>query len=83
MDTKNLSSHQVSLAQELSRYYFGIDYRQSKANRAADALSRFPLKTCDDPQPNFSLSHIRADDPHRIFSLVVLGVFCFVLLFVL
>ena len=22
---------------------------------------------CDDPQPIFSLSHIRADDPHRIF----------------
>ena len=25
------------------------------------------LINCDDPQPIFSLSHIRADDPHRIF----------------
>ena len=41
MDTKNLSSHQVRWAQKLSRYHFRIDYRQSKANKAADALSRY------------------------------------------
>ncbi len=39
LNTKNLSSRQVRWAQELSRYYFRIDYRQGKANRAADALS--------------------------------------------
>ena len=41
MDTKNLSSRQVCWAQELSQYHFQIDYRQGKANAAADALSRF------------------------------------------
>ncbi len=39
MDTKILSSRQVRWAQELSRYHFRIDYRQCKANGAADALS--------------------------------------------
>ncbi len=39
MDTKSLSSRQARWAQKLSRYYFWIDYRQGKANRAADALS--------------------------------------------
>ena len=39
MNTKSLSSKQICWAQELSRYYFRIDYRQGKANRAADALS--------------------------------------------
>ena len=42
MDTKSLSSRQVRWAQELFRYHFRIDYWQSKANRAADALSCFP-----------------------------------------
>ncbi len=39
MDMKSLSSRQVRWAQELSRYHFRIDYRQGKANGAADALS--------------------------------------------
>ena len=42
MDTKSLSSKQVRWAQELSRYYFQINYHQGKANAAADASSRFP-----------------------------------------
>ena len=42
MDTKSLSSRQVYWAQKLSRYYFQIEYCQSKANAAVDALSRFP-----------------------------------------
>ncbi len=41
MDTKSLSFRQVRWAQELSRYYFQIDYRQEKANAVADALSHF------------------------------------------
>ena len=41
MDTKSLSSRQVRWAQELFQYHIRIDYRQCKANGAADALSRF------------------------------------------
>ena len=48
MDTKSLSSRQVRWAQELSRYHFRIDYRQGKANAAADALSRFPQRSQDE-----------------------------------
>ena len=45
MDTKSLSSRQVRWAQELSRYHFRIDYRQGKANGAADALSSFSQRS--------------------------------------
>ncbi len=45
MDTKCLSSRQVCWAQKLSWYHFQIDYRQGKANAAADALSRFPQRS--------------------------------------
>ena len=48
MDTKSLSSRQVRWAQELSRYHFRIDYRQGKANAAADALLRFPQRSQDE-----------------------------------
>ena len=47
MNTKSLSFRQVRRAQELFRYYFRIDYRQGKANVAADALSRFPQRSQD------------------------------------
>ena len=50
MDTKSLSSRQVRWAQELSRYHFWIDYRQGKANGAADALSRFPQRSQDEEE---------------------------------
>ena len=50
MDTKSLSSRQVRWAQELSRYHFRIDYRQGKANGAADALSRFPQRSHDEEE---------------------------------
>ena len=42
MDTKNLSFRQVHWAQKLSYYYFCINYSQSKANGAADAISWYP-----------------------------------------
>ena len=42
MNTKSLSFKQICWAQELSRYHFQINYRQGKANRAADALSQYP-----------------------------------------
>ena len=48
MDMKSLSSRQVRWAQELFQYYFRIDYCQSKANAAADALSRFPQTSQDE-----------------------------------
>ena len=38
MDTKSLSSKQAHWAQEFSYYYVRIDYRQSKANGALNAL---------------------------------------------
>ncbi len=44
IDTKILSSRQVRWAKELSRYHFWIDYRQGKANAAADAFFRFPQR---------------------------------------
>ncbi len=44
MDIKSLSPSQICWAQELSQYHFQIDYRQGKANAAADALSRFPQR---------------------------------------
>ena len=44
MDTKNLSSRQVRWAQELFCYHFRIDYRQGKANGAADTLSQYPQR---------------------------------------
>ena len=47
MDTKSLSLCQVPWAQELSCYHFWINYRQGKANGAADALSYFPQRSSD------------------------------------
>ena len=50
MDTKSLSSRQVRWAQELSRYHFRIDYRQGKANGAADALSRYLQQSTEEEE---------------------------------
>ena len=50
MDTKSLSSRQVRWAQELSRYHFRINYRQGKANGAADALSRYPQRSAEEEE---------------------------------
>ncbi len=47
MDTKSLSSKQVWWAQELSKYYFRIDYQQKKANGAAYALSQYPQRSAE------------------------------------
>ena len=41
MDIKSLSSRQVCWGQKLFRYHFWIDFHQGKANRAANALSRY------------------------------------------
>ena len=48
MDMKSLSFRQVCWAQKLSRYHFRIDYRQNKANGAANALSCFPQRSQDE-----------------------------------
>ena len=50
MDTKSLSSRQVIWAHELSRYHFRIDYRQDKANGAANALSQFSQRSSDEKE---------------------------------
>ena len=48
MDTKSLSSRQVRWAQELSRYHFRNNYRQGKANGAANALSQYPQRSAEE-----------------------------------
>ncbi len=50
MDTKSLSSRQVQWAQKLSRYHFQIDYRQGKADGAADALSWYPQQSAKEEE---------------------------------
>ena len=45
IDTKSLSSRQVRWAQELSCYYFQIDYCQGKANGAVNALFQYPQRS--------------------------------------
>ena len=58
-DTKNLSSCQVWWAQELSKYYFCIDYCQKKANGGANALSRF-LQQDDEEKLAFELKTLES-----------------------
>ena len=48
IDMKSLSSRQVRWAQKLSRYHFRIDYHQGKANRTANALSRYPQQSAEE-----------------------------------
>ncbi len=50
MDIKSLSSRQVRWAQKLSKYHFRIDYRQHKANGAADALSRYLQRSVEEEE---------------------------------
>ena len=67
MDTKSLSFRQVRWAQELFHYHFRIDYRQGKANRAADALSRYPQRNTEEEET------LRAENVkilHRLQSLL-------------
>lgn len=44
MNTKSFRSRQVRWAQKHSYYHFRIDYRQDKANVAANALFCYPQK---------------------------------------
>ena len=50
METKSLSSRQVRWAQELFCYHFRINYGQSKANGAADALSWYPQQSAKEEE---------------------------------
>ncbi len=50
MDMKSLSFRQVRWAQELSKYQFRIDYRQDKANGAANALSQYPQWSAEEKE---------------------------------
>ena len=47
IDTKSLSFRQVYWAQKLSCYHFQIDYRQNKANRAANTLFWYPQRSAE------------------------------------
>ena len=75
MDTKSLSSRQVCWAQELSRYYFQIDYCQGKANGAADALSRYPYQSAEEKKTlctkNIKILHHFQSLLARVSSLLV------------
>ncbi len=50
IDMKNLISRQVRWAQDLSRYYFQIDYWWSKANGAADNLSQYTQRRAEEEE---------------------------------
>ena len=50
MEIKSLSSKQVRWAQELSHYYFQIEYHKSKANGATDALSQYPQQSAEEEE---------------------------------
>ncbi len=77
MDTKSLSSRQVRWAQELSRYHFRIDYRQGKANGAADALSRYPQRSAEEEETlraeNTKILHRLQSSLARVSGLNVSG----------
>ena len=61
MDTKSLSSRRVHWAQKLSRYYFQINYCQSKANKVANALSWYLQQSAEEKKTfraeNFKILH--------------------------
>ena len=58
IDTKSFSFRQVRWTQELFKYHFWIDYHQSKANGAADALSCF-LQRNKDKEKKFWAKNIQ------------------------
>ena len=58
MDTKSLSSRQVRWAQKLSRNHFWIDYRQGKANGAADALFWYPKQSAEE-EDTFRIENVK------------------------
>ena len=67
IDTKSLSSKQVHWAQELSCYYFQIDYCQGKANKAANALSQYPQQNVEEEKA-FQTENVKI--LHRLQSLL-------------
>ena len=67
MDTKSFSSRQVYWAQELSCYHFQINYRQGKANGAANALSQY-LQQSAEEEKNFRVENVKI--LHRLQSLL-------------
>lgn len=70
METNNLSSrwaHVMFAGLKSSPYYFRIDYRQGKADGAADAVSHFPQKS---PDKEESLWAENIQILHRLQSLL-------------
>ena len=74
MDMKCLSSRQVRWAQELSQYHFRINYRQGKANGAADTLSRYPQQSPEEEDTlrskNVKILYRLQSSLARVFSLL-------------
>ena len=75
IDTKSLSFRQVRWTQELSRYHFQIDYRQGKANGAADALSQYPQRSTEKEETlqvdNVKILHRLQSSLAKVSSLLV------------
>ena len=73
MDTKSLSSRQVRWAQKLSHYHFWIDYCQSKANGAADALFQYLQQSAEEEKTlrakNVKILHCLQSLLARVFGL--------------
>ena len=72
IDMKSLSSRQVRWAQKLSRYFFQIDYRQGKVNKAADALFQYPQQSVEEEK---ALRTKNAKILHRLKSSLTNGSF--------
>ena len=58
MKTKNLSFRQVCCIQELSRYYFRIEYRQDKVNGADNILFHY-LQHSAEEEENFFIENVK------------------------
>ena len=61
IDIKDLSSKKVRWAQNLSCYYFQINYCQGKANETADTLFWYPQQSLEEEEilraENFKILH--------------------------
>ena len=75
MEKKSLSSRQVRCTQELSHYHFWTHYCQGKANRAADALSRYLERSVKEEETlqakNVKILHCLQSSLARVSGLLV------------
>ncbi len=77
MNMKRLSFRQVRWAQKLSKYHFRIDYRQDKANGAADAFIQYSQRSAKEEKilraKNAKILHWLQSLLVRVLGLNVLG----------